>query len=101
MDRLEILDEPLRAKLEQAHASNGSLRFIARLEDGCAKVGLEILAPDDPLAAGSGTDNRVAIWSDRYRDQPMVIQGPGAGATVTAAALLDDALRLSARTPGT
>jgi homoserine dehydrogenase len=101
MDRLEILDEPLRAKLEQAHARNGSLRFIARLEDGCAKVGLEILAPDDPLAAGSGTDNRVAIWSDRYRDQPMVIQGPGAGATVTAAALLDDALRLSARTPGT
>ena len=42
------------------------------------------------------TDNRVAIWSDRYRQQPLVIQGPGAGAQVTAAALLDDVLAIGA-----
>ncbi len=35
----------------------------------------------------------MAIFSDRYRTRPLVIQGPGAGAEVTAAALLDDALR--------
>ena len=52
--------------------------------------------PDDPLAAGAGTDNRVAIWSDRYREQPLVVQGPGAGTGVTAAALLDDVLRIVA-----
>ena len=45
---------------------------------------------------GQGSDNRVAIWSDRYRRQPLLIQGPGAGAAVTAAALLDDALRIAA-----
>jgi hypothetical protein len=45
-------------------------------------------------APRGGTDNRVAIWSDRYRHQPLVIQGPGAGAEVTAAALLDDVLHL-------
>lgn len=96
MERLELLDAPLQAKLDAARAQDGSLRFVARLKEGCARVGLEILAGDDPLAGGRGTDNRVAIWSDRYEAQPLVIQGPGAGAQVTAAALLDDALKLNA-----
>ena len=96
LDRLELLDAPLQLKLEAARARGGSLRFVARLKDGCARVGLEILDADDPLAGGRGTDNRVAIWSDRYERQPLVIQGPGAGAQVTAAALLDDALKLNA-----
>ncbi|MGH8499740.1 MAG: hypothetical protein ACRERV_13195 [Methylococcales bacterium] len=47
------------------------------------------------MANGSGCDNRVAFWSDRYPTNALVIQGPGAGAEVTAAALLDDAIRLS------
>jgi len=97
MERLELLDAALEAKIADARAQNGSLRFVARLKDGCAKVGLEVLGPDDPLTGGRGTDNRVAIWSDRYRTQPLVIQGPGAGAQVTAAALLDDVLGLDAR----
>ena len=57
---------------------------------------MEALSADHPLAGGAGTDNRVAIWSDRYRVQPLVIQGPGAGAEVTAAAMLDDALAIVA-----
>lgn len=100
MERLELLDGPIRAKLELARSQGGSLRFVARLKDGCAKVGVEILSSDDPLAGGRGTDNRVAIWSDRYASQPLIIQGPGAGAQVTAAALLDDALKLDARARG-
>ena len=95
LQQLTLLDEPLKARLDEARAQGASLRFVARLKDGCASVGLEALTADDPLAGGRGTDNRVAIWSDRYRDQPLVIQGPGAGADVTAAALLDDALGLS------
>lgn len=95
LDELHLLDEPLLDKLESARASGGNLRFVARLQDGSATVRLETIGASDPLAGGSGTDNRVAIWSDRYRDQPLVIQGPGAGAAVTAAALLDDALRMS------
>lgn len=95
LQHLTLLDEPLKARLDEARAQGASLRFVARLKDGCASVGLEALTADDPLAGGRGTDNRVAIWSDRYRDQPLVIQGPGAGADVTAAALLDDALALS------
>ena len=49
---------------------------------------------DDALA-GAGSDNRIAIRSDRYRDQPLLVQGPGAGAAVTAAALLDDVLDIA------
>ena len=89
-------DEPLATLLASAQKEGRSLRFVARLEDGRARVGVEALAPGDPLRGGGGTDNRVAIWSDRYRNQPFVIQGPGAGADVTAAALLDDVLQLRA-----
>jgi homoserine dehydrogenase len=90
------LEEPLREHWQSARAHGQRLRFVARLrDDGRASVGLESLAADDPLAQGSGCDNRVAVWSCRYRAQPLLIQGPGAGAEVTAAALLDDVLRLA------
>jgi homoserine dehydrogenase len=68
---------------------------VARWQPGRARVGLESLSPADPLCGGSDCDNRVAIWSDRYRQRPLLIQGPGAGAEVTAAALLDDVLRIA------
>lgn len=97
---LHLLDAPLAARLSDAKAAGGSLRFVARFEEGRCRVGLETLGAHDPLNGGRGTDNRVAIWSDRYRDQPLVIQGPGAGAEVTAAALLDDVLALRARAVG-
>ena len=100
-DALPALDRTLRERFAAAWKRGERLRFLARLEcvPDCppqARVGLECIAADHPLAGGAGTDNRVAIWSDRYRDQPLVIQGPGAGAGVTAAALLDDALRIAA-----
>jgi len=91
----------LDAAFAEAVARGGVLRHVARLACGdgdgpvSARVGLEVLAADDPLAAGTGTDNRVAIRSDRYPLQPLLIQGPGAGAEVTAAALLDDALDIA------
>ena len=93
---LPLLDVPLRERFADAWKRGERLHFVARLQDGHARVGLESLAADDPLAAGTGTDNRVAIWSDRYSKQPLVVQGPGAGAGVTAAAMLDDALAFQA-----
>lgn len=94
LSRLDLLDAPIASLFADAQASGRSLRFVARWQAGVAKAGLEALAPNDPLAGGGGTDNRVAIWSDRYCDQPLVIQGPGAGADVTAAALIDDVLAI-------
>lgn len=94
--QLQLIDEPIADLQRQANASGHRLRFVARFQDGRASVGVEALSPSDPIAGGNGTDNRVAIWSDRYARQPLVIQGPGAGPEVTAAALLDDVLALRA-----
>jgi homoserine dehydrogenase len=97
---LVALDAPLRDRHHAAHRHGARLRFIGRFdadaETGCrASVGLRALSADHPLCGGNGTDNRVAIRSDRYSGQPLVIQGPGAGAEVTAAALLDDVIRIA------
>ena len=94
----ESLDAPLRALWEKAQARHGCLRFIGGFDRDGARVGLRIVDRDDPLAGGAGTDNRVVIHSDRYAAQPLVIQGPGAGADVTAAALLDDLLSITRKT---
>lgn len=85
-------DREFQARFESARSQGRRLAFVARFQDGVATARLEALASGDPLAAGSATDNRVAIHSDRYATRPLVIQGPGAGAGITAAALLDDAL---------
>ncbi|HEY4560101.1 MAG TPA: homoserine dehydrogenase [Lysobacter sp.] len=95
---LPLLDEAMRERFAAAYRRGERLRHVARLDvvggRVSARVGLESLAPDDPLVAGKGTDNRVAIRCDRYDPQPLLIQGPGAGAGVTAAALLDDVLAI-------
>ena len=91
---LRELDGPVGERAARAAREGRVLRYVARFDAAGARVGLESLAPDDPLAVGRGCDNRVAIWSTRYRDRPLQIQGPGAGAGVTAAALLDDLLRI-------
>jgi homoserine dehydrogenase len=96
---LDTLDPPLRERYRRAWREGARLHFVGgfqRNADGhCdASVGLRALPAAHPLCGGNGTDNRVAIHSCRYAAQPLVIQGPGAGAEVTAAALLDDVLRI-------
>ncbi|KLI98867.1 homoserine dehydrogenase [Luteimonas sp. FCS-9] len=87
------LDAALAARWAAASAEGLRLRFVGRFDAlGGASVGLRALPAHHPLCAGGDTDNRVAIHSDRYLEQPLVVQGPGAGAEVTAAALLDDVL---------
>ena len=87
----DLSDADLAQRLREGHA----LRYIARWQPGIARIALEALPADDPLLQGEGCDNRVAIWTDRYRHRPLVLQGPGAGAEVTAAALLDDVLAIA------
>ena len=93
-----VCGDALQRQHAQALREGRVLRHVARLQCGddgaTARVGVEALTVDDALA-GAGRDNRVAIRSDRYRDQPLLVQGPGAGAAVTAAALLDDVLDIA------
>jgi homoserine dehydrogenase len=103
-DALSSLDPVLRARYAAASKRGERLRFVGRVDFDSggprAHAGLASLPANDPLASGAGTDNRVAIWSDRYCAQPLLIQGPGAGAGATAAALLDDALRIAREAAG-
>lgn len=94
LDRAVCLDAVLEQRVAEARSEGACLRFIGRVDASGASVALRALPLAHPLAAGGGTDNRVAIHSDRYDAQPLLIQGPGAGAGVTAAALLDDVLRI-------
>lgn len=93
---LYTLDEDIEARRLAAATTGARLCVVGSFDAQGARVGLRALPPDHPLCSGAGTDNRVAIHSDRYCAQPLVIQGPGAGAEVTAAALLDDVLAIAA-----
>ncbi len=95
--QLPLLDAPLQQYWQQANEQGDCLRFVGGFDHDGASVGLRVLPRDHPLAGGAQTDNRVAIHSDRYHAQPLLIQGPGAGAEVTAAALLDDVLAIVRR----
>ena len=96
LDRLEILDAPLAARHAEATARGCVLRHLARLDrHGRARVGLAEVPAGHPAARLRGTDNLFALTTTRYRTQPLVIQGPGAGPEVTAQALLGDVLALA------
>lgn len=96
MAGLQALDTPMQSMLEQARAQGSVLRYIARLDqDGRASVALQAVPTDHAFAHLRLTDNCVSFTTRRYRDNPLVVQGPGAGPDVTAAGVFSDLLRLS------
>jgi len=80
--------------LKTAEAKGEKLRFMATLENGKAKVGLNSLPISHPFSGLGGSDNMILLTTDRYRDRPMIIRGPGAGADVTAAGVFADVIRI-------
>jgi aspartokinase/homoserine dehydrogenase 1 len=72
------------------------LRYVGSLDrHGKAKVRLESLPASHSFAHINLTDNIVRFVSERYSDNPLVVQGPGAGPAVTAASVFADLLRLA------
>ena len=83
--------------LEQARASGSVLRYVARLDaEGRASVGLVEMPRDHAFANLRLTDNIVQFTTRRYCQNPLVVQGPGAGPEVTAAGVFADVLRVAA-----
>lgn len=88
-------DGALEERRARAAGNGRVLRFLARLDQhGAARVGLAEVEASHPAARLTSTDNLFALTTQRYRAQPLVIQGPGAGPEVTAQALLGDLLSL-------
>ena len=81
----------------EAEEGRKVLRYIAKLENG--KVTINLLMVDDthPFYALSGSDNIISFTTDRYKERPMVVKGPGAGAEVTAAGVFADIVNVAAQ----
>ncbi|MEO2126991.1 MAG: bifunctional aspartate kinase/homoserine dehydrogenase I [Christiangramia sp.] len=88
-------DEPAFQKIYENAKSKGSeLKYVAQLENGKAKVGLQEVGPQHPFANLSGSDNIVLFFTDRYPEQPLIVKGAGAGADVTASGIFADIIRI-------
>ena len=72
-----------------------SLRYVASINDGKIDVGLVALDENAPLGRLRGTNNQVTIKSTRYNENPLIVTGPGAGAEVTAAGVLNDIIAIA------
>jgi aspartokinase/homoserine dehydrogenase 1 len=97
MARLGRHDASMRGRLDAARARGKVLRYVGRLTaDGQATVGLVELEARHPFANIALTDNVVRFATRRYCDNPLIVQGPGAGPEVTAGGVFADLLRLAA-----
>ncbi|CAD7703477.1 unnamed protein product [Ostreobium quekettii] len=98
MERLPDYDEDMSNKMEAAEAAGECLRYVGTVdcEGGEGNVELRSISKTHPFAQLSGSDNIIAFTTSRYRKQPLMVRGPGAGAEVTAAGVFSDLLRLAA-----
>jgi aspartokinase/homoserine dehydrogenase 1 len=95
--RLDEFDAPMLARLEAARARGHVLRYVGAVgADGRAEVGVVELPASHPFANIALTDNIVRFQTARYDQNPLIVQGPGAGPAVTAAGVFADLLRVCA-----
>lgn len=80
----------------KAENENKVLRYIGKLEDGKASVNLELVDASHPFYNLTGSDNIISFTTERYKFNPLVIKGPGAGAEVTAAGVFADLINVGA-----
>ena len=87
-------DAAMAARLERARTRGAVLRFVGTLERGRACAEIREYPRDHPFAATRGTDNIIAFTTNRYAPTPLIVQGPGAGADVTAMGVFADIFKL-------
>ena len=92
---LPSLNAEYAARHQQAQQDGRVLRYVATLVDGRCTVGLQPVPADSPLGRLSGTANLLEYYSGVYKEQPLVVQGSGAGGEVTASGVLADMIELA------
>jgi bifunctional aspartokinase / homoserine dehydrogenase 1 len=99
LSRLQEMDAPMQARLDAARAQGRSLRYLAQLENAGgvlrARVGMSMPEPGHASLYSRLTDNLIQFRTRRYAANPLVVQGPGAGADVTAAGVFGDILAIA------
>ena len=80
-----------------AAADQKVLRYIGKMEDGKVSISLQMVEESHPFFTLSGSDNIISFTTNRYKDRPLVVKGPGAGAEVTAAGVFADIINVGKR----
>lgn len=89
---LLLLDNDIQERVQKAALDGKVLRYVCVIEGSRTEVGLRELPKDSPLGRLRGSNNILAIYSRCYNEQPLVIEGAGAGNDTTAAGVLADIL---------
>lgn len=95
LNDIPALDEEFEQKRKKLVAGDKKWRFVARFEEGRAKVGLQEVDQRHPFYDLEGSNNLVIYTTERYQEFPMLIKGYGAGASVTAAGVFADLIKVS------
>jgi len=82
---------------EKAASENKVIRYIGKLEDGKVAISMQMVDETHPFYALSGSDNIISFTTERYKERPLVVKGPGAGAEVTAGGVFADLVNVGAK----
>ena len=93
--KLPALDVDFEKRRQQLEKENKRWRFVATMEAGVAKVELQEVEQGHPFYNLQGSNNIVMLTTERYKEFPMLIQGYGAGASVTAAGVFANVMSIA------
>ncbi|KAA6333154.1 Bifunctional aspartokinase/homoserine dehydrogenase 1 [termite gut metagenome] len=93
--RIPQLDAEFEDRRKKLANENKRLRFVAKLENGKASVGLQEVDSKHPAYDLEGSNNIILLTTARYNEYPMMIKGYGAGAGVTAAGVFADIMSIA------
>ena len=93
--KVPSLDADFEARRKVLESENKHWRFVAKLENGKASVGLQEVDRNHPFYGLEGSNNIILLTTERYKEYPMMIQGYGAGAGVTAAGVFADIMSIA------
>lgn len=96
-ESLDTHNDHFNHLLENAKSNNARLKYVAQLENNQASVGLQEIPQGHDFYNLEGSDNIILFYTDRYRDQPLIVKGAGAGAAVTASGIFGDIIRIGKR----
>ena len=93
--KLPELDADFEARRQKLEADGKRWRFVATMEDGKTNVALKEVDINHPFYRLEGSNNIVLLTTERYKEYPMLIQGYGAGASVTAAGVFANIMSIA------
>ncbi len=93
--KIPEVDTEFEIKRKQLESQGKKYRFVAEMDNGSCRVGLQEVDRSHPFFELEGSNNIIMITTERYNEYPMIIKGYGAGASVTAAGVFADIISIA------